>query len=62
MKERIEVRQQTNGQYYLLVIAANNEKIAHSEGYKTKQSARHAAKVLRRIALKSFFQGIKWVS
>jgi uncharacterized protein YegP (UPF0339 family) len=39
--ERFEIRQSQDGQYYFTVIAPNNEIIATSEMYTTKQSCQN---------------------
>ena len=57
MKERIEIYQDSQKEYRFRVKAANNEIVAHSEGYKTIGGCRHGARVMRRVALKSFWRG-----
>ena len=57
MKDRIEIYKDSVGEYRFRVKAANNEVVAHSEGYKTKGGCRHGAKVMRRVAVKSLWGG-----
>lgn len=40
---KIEIHQDRAGEYRLRFVAANNETVVWSEGYKTKQGAMYAA-------------------
>ncbi|MEH3068855.1 MAG: YegP family protein [Aeromicrobium erythreum] len=44
------IRRQIDGQYYFKIVASNGETLAHSEGYRSKQSAKNAIDLIRRYA------------
>ena len=44
---RIVIRKAANGQYYFTIRASNGQVLATSETYVSKQSARHAAELVK---------------
>lgn len=47
---RIEIRKSVNNQYFVRLVAGNNQVVASTETYTTKQSAQHAASLLKTAA------------
>lgn len=47
---RIEIRRSANDQYFVRLVAGNNQIVASTETYTTKQSAQHAADILKNEA------------
>lgn len=45
-----EIRKSSDGQFYFVLQADNNEIVATSERYTTKQSCQHGIDVVKRIA------------
>lgn len=43
---RIEVRQSTDGYWYVTILAANNRKLYHAGGYNSAQSAERSITAL----------------
>ena len=50
MPERFEIKKAANGQFYFVLIAPNNEVIAKSEMYTTKDACRKGIESVKRHA------------
>jgi len=50
MAERFEIKKSANGQFYFTLIAPNNEIIATSEMYTTKQNCQNGIESVKRNA------------
>jgi hypothetical protein len=50
MGERFEIKKSTNGQFYFVLIAPNNEPIATSEMYKEKTSCEDGIASVKKYA------------
>ncbi len=50
MAQEFEIRRATDGQYYFVLQAENNEIIATSEMYKQKDSAINGIEAVKRVA------------
>jgi len=51
MEERFEIRRSTDGQFYFVLIAPNNEVIAKSEMYKNKDGCKSGIDAVRKYSL-----------
>jgi len=47
----IQILKSADGQYYFVLVAANNQVIATSETYRTKQSCKKGVASARKIAI-----------
>ena len=50
MAERFEIRKSTDGKYYFVLIAPNNEVIAQSEMYQNKDNCQNGIKAVKQYA------------
>lgn len=50
-EEKFEIKRSANDQYYFVLTAPNNEIIAKSEMYTTKDSCKHGIDAVRKYAL-----------
>jgi uncharacterized protein YegP (UPF0339 family) len=50
MPERFEIKKSANNQFYFLLIAPNNEPIAKSEMYKTKDGCKNGIASVKKFA------------
>ena len=55
---KIEIRMDRVGEYRLRIVAANNETVVWSEGYKTKQGAIYAANWVKTWAASATIQDL----
>lgn len=51
MEERFEIKRSTDGQFYFVLIAPNNEVIAKSEMYKNKDGCKNGIDAVRKYSL-----------